>query len=375
MTSSFQPFTSPAQEAALPLHLPAEFEARIAALWVFPIKSCAGISVQQALLTPTGLAHDRAWMVVDADGEMVTQRELPRMALIQPELVGSDAGLVELVLHASGMAALHLPLTADGRFMQAAHQPASTEPPASLSKPYPPETRAIHVRVWGDQVPAFDMGDEASAWLTEFLGSSSGPLRLVHFDENHHRPSSAKWTQGLPSLNQFSDGFPVLVASTASLDELNARLQAKGEAAVDMRRFRVNVVLGHADAMPTLQASAPANASANASASAHAINAHDEDRIGTITIHAQADNDAVGVGVGVGEAVQLQPVKPCPRCPIPNIDPDSAQSHPAVNDTLQAYRQDPRVNGALTFGMNCLPVAGIGQVLRVGQRVSADWAF
>ncbi len=333
MTSSFQPSTSPAQATALPLHLLAEFEARIAALWVFPIKSCAGISVQQALLTPTGLAHDRAWMVVDADGEMVTQRELPRMALIQPELVGSDADLVELVLHASGMAALRLSLAVEGRFM-----------------------RAIQVRVWGDQVPAFDMGGEASAWLTEFLGSSLGPLRLVRFDQNHHRPSSAKWTQGLPSLNQFSDGFPVLVASTASLDELNARLQAKGEAAVDMRRFRVNVVLGHADAL---------------SASAHAVNAHDEDRIGTITIHAQADGD----GDGVGEAVQLQPVKPCPRCPIPNIDPDTAQSHPAVNDTLQAYRQDLRVNGALTFGMNCLPVAGIGQVLRVGQRVSADWAF
>jgi uncharacterized protein YcbX len=93
------------------------------------------------------------------------------------------------------------------------------------------------------------------------------------------------------------------------------------------------------------------------------LNAHDEDRIGTLTLHTE------------GELAQLKPVKPCPRCPIPNIDPDSAQSHPAVNDTLQAYRQDPRVNGALTFGMNCLPVAGIGQVLRVGQRVSADWAF
>jgi uncharacterized protein YcbX len=311
------------------MHSPAVFEARIAALWVFPIKSCAGISVQQAVLTPTGLAHDRAWMVVDADGEMVTQRELPRMALIQPELVDSDAGVTELVLHATGMTEMHLPLTA--------------------------EAHAINVRVWDDHVPAFDMGDAASAWLSEFLGSRLGPLRLVRFDANHQRPSSAKWTQGLPSLNQFSDGFPVLVASTASLDELNARLQAKGEAAVDMRRFRANVVLGDVDARSSEvlhQAVYPC-----------ALNAHDEDRIGTLTFHTE------------GEPVQLQPVKPCPRCPIPNIDPDSAHSHPAVSDTLQAYRQDSRVNGALTFGMNCLPVAGIGQVLRVGQRISADWAF
>ncbi|WP_409071813.1 MOSC domain-containing protein [Limnohabitans sp.] len=322
MTSSFQPSISQAQEAALPMHSPAEFEARIAALWVFPIKSCAGISVQQAVLTPTGLAHDRAWMVVDADGEMVTQRELPRMALVQPNLVYLGTSVAELVLQASGMAALHLPLMAG----------------------YLSEAHAIKVRVWDDQVPAFDMGDAAGKWLTEFLGNSLGPLRLVRFDDNHHRPSNAKWTQGLPSRNQFSDGFPVLVASTASLDELNARLQAKGEAAVDMRRFRANVVLGQ-------------------DAQSHPLNAHDEDRIGTLTCHTEH------------EPVQLTPVKPCPRCPIPNINPDSAQSHPAVNDTLQAYRQDLRVNGALTFGMNCLPVAGIGQVLRVSQRVSADWAF
>ncbi len=337
MTSSFQPSISQAQEAALPIQSLAEVEARIAALWVFPIKSCAGISVQQAVLTPTGLAHDRAWMVVDADGEMVTQRELPRMALIQPELVDSGVGLVELVLHGSGLAALHLPLTVG----------------------YLTEAHAIKVRVWDDQVPAFDMGTQASKWLTEFLGSSLGTLRLVRFDPKHQRVSNAKWKQGLSSFNQFSDGFPVLVASTASLDELNARLQAKGEEAVDMRRFRANVVLGDIDASTSDvcgQSSHP-----------YPLNAHDEDRIGTITIHAQVEE--------AGDIVQLKPVKPCPRCPIPNINPDSAQSHPVVSDTLQAYRQDPRVNGALTFGMNCLPVAGIGQVLRVGQRVSADWAF
>ena len=312
------------------MNSPAEFEACIAALWVFPVKSCAGISVQQAVLTPTGLAHDRAWMVVDADGEMVTQRELPCMTLIQPELLNSCARVAELVLHAPDMAVLHLPLTN-----------------GSAS----PEAHAIKVRVWDDQVPAFDIGDAASKWLTDFLGSGLGPLRLVRFDENHHRPSSAKWTQGLPSLNQFSDGFPVLVASTASLDELNARLQAKGEAAVDMRRFRANVVLGHVDA------------SSNHALQAVPLNAHDEDRINTMTLHTE------------GGPAQLKPVKPCPRCPIPDIDPDSAQSHLSVSDAMQAYRQDPRVNGALSFGMNCLPVAGIGQVLRVGQRVSADWAF
>jgi uncharacterized protein YcbX len=321
MTSSFQPFTSPA-----------EFQARIAALWVFPIKSCAGISVTQAVLTPTGLAHDRAWMVVDAEGEMVTQRELPRMALIQPELVEANGRVSELVLHAHGMAALHLAIAAE----------ATASP--------------CQVRVWNDEVPAFEMGSVVARWLTDFLGNSLGPLRLVRFDAKHQRLSSLQWTQGDSAFNQFSDGFPVLVSSVASLDELNTRLQAKGEAAVDMRRFRVNVVLGDSDA-PHAQAVMP----------------HDEDRIGTLTIHTQADDHYETLKPN--DAVQLKPVKPCPRCPIPNIDPDSAQTHPAVNDALQAYRQDPRVNGALTFGMNCMPTAGVGYVLRVGQRVSADWAF
>jgi uncharacterized protein YcbX len=322
MTSNFQPSTP---SAHAPLGVSAtEFEAQISALWVFPVKSCAGISVPQAVLTPTGLAHDRAWMVVDAEGEMLTQRELPRMALIQPELVYVDEVLTELVLHATGVAALHVS--------------------ATLVQSSP-----IKVYVWSDPVSAFDMGAPASDWLTAFLGNSFGPLRLVRFDEAHHRPSSANWTQGLTSSNLFSDGFPLLVASTASLDELNTRLLGQGEATVDMRRFRANVVL----------CSSPVPAAR--------LLAHDEDRIGTLTIHTQ---DETG-----GLAAQLQPAKPCPRCPIPNIDPDTAQANPAVSDTMQAYRQDARVDGALTFGMNCLPEAGIGQVLRVGQRVSAAWAF
>jgi len=290
-----------------------EFQARIDALWVFPVKSCAGISVQEALLTDKGLAFDRAWMVVDAEGEMLTQRELPRMALIQPELPPTESNTPELVLHASGMAALCVSLDA-------------------------PKTAKTQARVWNDVVPAFDMGEAASVWLTQFLGDGFGPLRLVRFDETHPRLASPQWTQGVQALNQFSDGFPVLVASTASLDSLNARLAQQGVAAVDMRRFRANVVLA-------------------------GVQAHDEDRVGLMTFATE------------GEPVQLNPVKPCPRCPIPNINPDTAEATPAVGDTLQAYRQDARVKGAVTFGMNAIVLSGVGQVLRVGQRVSADWAF
>jgi uncharacterized protein YcbX len=290
-----------------------EFQSRIQGLWVFPIKSCAGVSLTEATLTPHGLAHDRAWMVVDAEGEMLTQRELPRMALIAPSLEVQTLRV------------------------QAPHMPILQLPMALPTGP------TVTVQVWNDTVPAFDMGPAAAEWFTQFLGDAYGPLRLVRFDTRHARTSSVQWTQGEMALNQFSDGFAVLVASEASLAELNAKLVKQGEPAVDMRRFRANVVLG--------------------ACAGDELNPHDEDRVATLHIHTPE-------GVAL-----LKPVKPCPRCPMPNIDPDTAQVHTAVSDTLQGYRQDPRVKGAVTFGMNCIPLGGLGHTLRVGQRVSADWVF
>jgi len=195
-------------------------------------------------------------------------------------------------------------------------------------------------------VPAWDMGDIAAQWFTDYLSLSSQGLptarapkyRLVRFDPEHRRLSSLKWTGGVEALNQFSDGFALLVLGQGSLDELNTRLQAAGHAAVEMRRFRPNIVLA-------------------------GLSAHDEDRLQTLHIATQE-----------GAAV-LRPVKPCPRCPIPNIDPATAHSSPEVGDTLQAYRQDARLNGAVTFGMNAIVLAGAEAVLRVGQTVSADYNF
>jgi uncharacterized protein YcbX len=282
---------------------PPAVTARIARLFVYPVKSCAGVEVQEAVLTETGLDLDRAWMVVDPEGEFVSQRELPRMALIKPQLK-----LHEVVLRAPGMLALHLSIDAVEGPMQ--------------------------VRVWDDVVPAFDMGGIAAQWLTDFLGS---PLRLVRFDPDHRRLSSLDWTGGVEAPNQFSDGYPLLVASTASLDELNGKLAAAGHAPVGIERFRPNIVLD-------------------------GLQAHDEDRLDLLAIAA-------------GAPVQLRPVKPCPRCPIPNIDPATAESSPVVGDMLQTYRRDDRVGGAITFGMNAIVVEGVDQTLRVGQAVTADFKF
>lgn len=281
-----------------------DVSARLARLFVYPVKSCAGVELPEAQLAETGLDLDRAWMVVDEQGQFVSQRELPRMALIKPTLK-----LTEVVLRAPGMLALHLQIDT--------------------------VEEAVKVRLWNDELPAFDMGDVAAQWFSDFLGRK---LRLVRFDPEYRRLSNTKWTGGAEALNQFNDGYPVLVTSTASLALLNEKLAAGGHAPVEMERFRPNIVLD-------------------------GIEAHDEDRLDLIRIATE------------GGEVQLRPVKPCPRCPIPNVDPATGETSPLVTDTLQGYRRNDVVGGAITFGMNLIIVQGEGETLRVGQPVAADYRF
>jgi uncharacterized protein YcbX len=268
----------------------------VTAVFVHPIKSCGAIAVDGSLLIETGLEFDRAWMVVDAQGEMLTQRELPRLALVQPTLRSSD-----MVLRAPGMLALHIRLD-------------------TVEKP----TRAL---VWDDIVKAYDMGDLAAQWFSDFLGVKA---RLVRFDPEEKRLSDAQWAGDIAAENTFADGFPLLVANSASLDDLNARLAARGAAAVTMQRFRPNIVL-------------------------NGLLAYDEDHLHEITI-ATAEGPVV-----------LRLVKPCSRCSIPDVDPVTAETAHAVGDTLAGYRADARLKGAITFGMNAVIVSGIECTLRPGQ--------
>jgi uncharacterized protein len=286
-----------------------DLQATIARLFVYPVKSCAGVDLPEVLLTETGLEFDRAWMVVDASGEFVTQRELPRMVLVKPQLKQ-----FEMVLRAPGMLTLHIA--------------------------YDRVEQPVRVKVWDDEVAAYDMGDIAAQWFSDFLSEPGQPqkLRMVRFDPEHRRLSSLKWTNGVEAQNQFADGFAVLVVSEASLTELNDRLAADGHGAVGIERFRPNIVLA-------------------------GLEAQDEDRV-----------DTLHIATGEGEA-QLQPVKPCPRCPMPDIDPKTAVSSPEVSDMLRTFRQNARVDGAVTFGMNAIVREGIDHMLKVGQPVRASYRF
>jgi uncharacterized protein YcbX len=279
---------------------------------VYPVKSCAGVALDESLLIETGLEFDRAWMVVDAAGRFVSQRELPRMALIRTTLKHT-----ELVLRAPGMLALHLALDA----VEASRQ----------------------VTVWNDTVAAYDMGDLAAQWFSDFLAAPGRsdvkfPLRLARFDPEQKRLSSKQWSGDIDAENAFSDGFPLLVVSQASLDELNERLARKGVAAMTMARFRPNLVLDGLDA-------------------------HGEDFL-----------DEIRFDTPEGP-VRLRLVKPCPRCPIPNVDPETGEPGHEPGDTLSAYRADERLDGKITFGMNAVIVEGIECGLRNGLAGSASIRF
>jgi len=280
--------------------------ATISELVIYPIKSCAGLSVAQAMLCIDGLSahgvYDREWMLVTLDGLFLTQREIPCMAMITPRIEGDT-----LTVEAPGQAPLVLPLAHD-----------SNAP-------------SIAVQIWEDRVPAADCGDAAAAWCSSAV---KFPCRLVRFRPDVVRPTSTKWTGGTPAAARFSDAYPILLIGQSSLNDLNSKLIKAGRAPLPMNRFRPNLVVD-------------------------GIDAFEEDFVA-----------AFGA-----EGMSLRPVKPCARCPIPSIDQATGIPGPDPLDILQAYRANPRMDGAVTVGMNVIVADGIGHMVRVGQQLDAELAF
>jgi len=184
--------------------------ATLAALYVYPVKSCHGVALSRAQLTARGLEHDREWLIVDREGRFVTQREMPRLAHIAPAL-STEA----LQLSAPGVS------------------------PLSVAMKRPP--MPTMVTIWRDSLPAWDQGDEAAGWLSSWTGA---PLRLARFDPAQRRYCNPVYAGDSGAHHAFADGYPVLVISEASLADLNMRL----EVALPMNRFRPNIVLSGVEA-------------------------------------------------------------------------------------------------------------------------------
>lgn len=175
--------------------------ATLSQLFVYPVKSAAGIPLNQAQVTPQGLEHDRRWMVVDATGMLVTQRERPELAHVETAVVGEY-----LKMTAPGMSSLEVPLN-----------PLGGHP--------------VTVTMWTEPVAAC-LVTEATEWFSTFL---DGLYRLVYMPQSTRRLYPGRDD----TLLSFADGNPFLLISEASLSDLNTRLDKP----VDLRNFRPNLVV------------------------------------------------------------------------------------------------------------------------------------
>ncbi|XP_024974413.1 mitochondrial amidoxime reducing component 2-like isoform X2 [Cynara cardunculus var. scolymus] len=195
----------------------AEAAAKVKSIFLYPIKSCRGISVSESPISATGFRWDRQWMVVNSRGRACTQRVDPKLALVEVELPDDAISLAwkpnkssYLVIRAPGMDELKV----------------------SLCKP--PQT-CDGVSVWEWSGSALDEGDEASKWFTNYLGK---PSRLVRFnEESETRPVDHNYAPGFRVM--FSDGYPFLLVSQGSLDALNELLKEP----VPINRFRPNILV------------------------------------------------------------------------------------------------------------------------------------
>ncbi len=258
---------------------------QVHSLWIYPVKSLAGIAVDQFGLDDFGPVDDRRWMIIDEERNFVTQRALPELARIRPAV--SD-GLVTIDIPGEGLFPLEV------------------------------TNESLRALVWRDWVKAQVGGVAANEALSRFVGK---PLRLVHMPDDSFRRVDAGRVTDMRRVS-FADGFPLLVASLSSLHELNSRL----ESPVEMRRFRPNIVVEGAEPWA-------------------------EDGWTAL----QAGN------------VLLSLVKPCSRCVMTTVDPDTGTKDASVQPlrTLSGYR---RTDEGVIFGMNAIHESS--GIIRVGDSVT-----
>lgn len=243
----------------------------ISQLAIYPVKSMRQVLINEAMIDMGGLKDDRRWMVIDTQGRMITQRQQSRLCLIQPELFEG-----ELCLHANGMPDLIIPV--------------------------PDNDHVLSVSIWSDTCDACFAGVEAQKWLTSFLGIE---CCLVYFPDDETRIVDQSYAQ-VGDHTAFSDGFPVLLISQSSLDDLNLRL----ESPITMARFRPNIIISGCEP------------------------------------YAEDDWQQLKVG-----DFTLRIVKPCSRCVIPSIDIETAERTGEPTKTLSTYR---RRDNKIIFGQNAV---------------------
>ncbi|MBV1908914.1 MAG: MOSC domain-containing protein [Kangiellaceae bacterium] len=256
-------------------------------IFIYPIKSLAGISLNNSDVKPLGLVNDRCLMLVDENGMFITQRKYPQLALISNTQIGNI-----VIVKAPNLGALEISETSF----------------AGAKK---------IVKVWKDECDSFIAEDIVNQWFSDFLNS---PVVMVKYDHVRPRATDPGFSQD-SDIVSFADGFPLLMISQASLDDLNSKLDDP----VSMSNFRPNIVVEGGDA-------------------------YQEDQWRSVRI---------------GE-VEFDLVKQCSRCILTTVDPNTGIKHPAREPlkTLTNYR---KTDSGVMFGMNLIP-RNIGKI-QVGQGV------
>ncbi|WP_278350003.1 MOSC domain-containing protein [Marinobacter nauticus] len=244
---------------------------KVKTLYIYPVKSLAGIDVSRFSLDDFGPKGDRRWMIVDGDNRFVTQRRLPQLVNVYTAL---QEGVVVIDVPGEGIFPLEV------------------------------GSDAVEVTVWRDQVVATAGADRAAEALSRYCGET---LRLVYMPDSCFR----RVDPGRVSAERrvgFADGFPLLVVNQSSLDELNSRL----ESPVDMRRFRPNIVVEGGAAWA----------------------------------------EDLWREISVGDS-QLDIVKPCSRCVMTTVNPDTGEKDSATQPlkTLASYR---KTRDGVIFGQNAV---------------------
>jgi uncharacterized protein YcbX len=240
---------------------------------IYPIKSTKGIILQSARVERRGIECDRRWMLVDESGLFISQREAPRLALVSTRL-DKDT----ITLNAPGRPSLSVPAKLSG-------------------------TDRVSVQIWDDTVSVIPGGMEADTWFSQYLGTQ---CRLVYMPDDSLRSVEPEHSS-TSDIVSLADGFPLLLISQASLDDLNSRLAHP----VPMNRFRPNIVVNESGAF-------------------------DEDGWKKIRI---------------GDLV-LRIVKPCSRCVTTTVDQATGIQGKEPLTTLSRYRN---VSGKVHFGQNAIP--------------------
>lgn len=254
----------------------------------YPVKSCKGITVSQAELTSFGLKNDRRWMVVDMGGTFLSQRSIPRMALIGPAFSQET-----LILQAPGMGSIEIPFELKNSAPRA-------------------------VKIWNDPCTAEDCGNEAAQWFTQFL---SIDCRFVSIGTTYGRFVNSQYSAHQDQVS-FADAFPLLLISSASLRDLNSRL----EQPIPMNRFRPNLVVSGCEPFA-------------------------EDQWKRISINGLVFNVC----------------KPCARCTVPSVDQMTGIRGQEPLTTLSTYRKG--ANNEVLFGQNLINEQKSGNIV-IGNEVT-----